>query len=886
MGSSSNEQVPDTLRNVVDILENISDGLFALDPEWRFIYLNGQAESIFRRPRGSMSGKGFWDEFPGVLGTAFEHEFKRSLRDQKATQFEERFTPLGIWLAVSVHPAPEGLAVYVRDVTDRRQAEEALRVSEARLRSVVDRLPVGAVFREGDRLWLNRAAEQLLGFSQVELCTVDDWFALTHPDDLVGARERYDTYRVAGFPKIENTMLTTKSGAILHIQMIAYIDEKGEFWLLTDITERLLTEEKFRVLFEHSNTPYFLFEPGGIVDCNAAALKQLGLTDKSQAVGRSFASLAPEFQSDGIRSVERLRQVNQEITTHGQHTFDWTHYRADGSTATVYVSVSKFVVDHQSLELVVWQDLSVIRETEDKLRQSEDRYRAIIENTDEIIYTLSLDGMFTFVSPSWTRHLGHQVEDVIGKAFVDFVHPDDVLKGKVYTYRLFKDPSHRGSCVYRANHLDGTTRWYETTGSVVVGADGSPVHFVGLAHDVTERRLARAALEEARDAALASSRAKSQFLATVSHEIRTPLNGVLGMTNLLADTPLTKEQQGYLKTIQSSGEILRRVIDDVLDFSRIEAGKLTISPLAVDVVSAIQDVVSLFEGSAHEKDIALGVDFSGLKSLLVYADPSRVKQVVANLIGNAVKFTEAGGVQVIAKLARETKTAVLLRIEVIDTGIGILPDRVEAIFEGFTQADNSMVRRYGGSGLGLTISKRLIDLMGGKIGVESDLGYGSRFWIELPLSRITAAAAKGAGEHRNISLKGVRILLAEDNDINVEVAKTQIEILGCTVEVASNGKRAVEMSANAEYDIVLMDIQMPEMDGLEATRRIRAREAQLGGRIPIIALTATAFAEDKRASEEAGMDSFLSKPFKRDELERLLKQWAKTDGPTQLPVSG
>jgi CheY-like chemotaxis protein len=353
------------------------------------------------------------------------------------------------------------------------------------------------------------------------------------------------------------------------------------------------------------------------------------------------------------------------------------------------------------------------------------------------------------------------------------------------------------------------------------------------------------------------------------------------MTNLLGDTHLTKEQRGYLNTIQSSGEILRRVIDDVLDFSRIEAGKLTITPHAIDVVGAIQEVVALFDGRAHEKGIELGLDFGGLDELHVYADPARVKQVVGNLISNAVKFTDSGGVQVMAHLVRETKTAMVLRIEIIDTGIGIHSDQIDAIFEGFTQADNSMQRRFGGSGLGLTISKRLTELMGGHIGVASEVGLGSRFWVELPLSKISAATAKKAIDQANVSLEDVRVLLAEDNDINVEVAQRQIEMLGCSVQVAANGFEAVSMSGDSVFNLILMDIQMPEMDGLEATRLIRARELITGERIPIIALTATAFAEDKKACEDAGMDAFLSKPFKREDLERLLKQWAKGDALTQ-----
>ncbi len=877
MGSSSDARVPETLRNIADILENISDGLFALDHDYRFIYLNGQAERILGSSSDSLVGRTFWERFPELLGTEFETQFSITLNAQANVKFECYCAPMSAWLSISVHPADEGIAVYMRDVSANHEVQEALSVSEARRQRMVDSLPVGTVLREGDSIWLNRIAQQMLGYSHDELKTIDDWFRLTHGPDADTARRGYEAHRASGFAEPKQTALTTKYGTTLHVIMGVYVDDRSEMWMLTDITERLLTEEKFRILFEHSSTAYFLFGPDGVVDCNAAALKQVGLDDKRQAMGRSFLSLSPDVQGDGVASIEKLRQVNLEIEANGQCSFEWTHFRSNDVVAHVYVSVSKFVIDQQPLELVVWQDVSEIRKAEERLRQSEDRYRTIIDNTDEIIYTLSLEGMFTFVSPSWTRHLGHTVDEVIGRAFVDFVHPDDVLKGKVYTYRLFKDPSHRGSCTYRAIHKNGSVKWHETSGSVVMDAERQPVHFVGLSQDVTEKRQAQAALEEARDAAEASSRAKSQFLATVSHEIRTPLNGVLGMTNLLAETPLNKEQQSYLRTIQSSGEILRRVIDDVLDFSRIEAGKLTITPLAVDVVAAVQDVVSLFEGRANEKGIALGMDWGGIESLHVYADPARVKQVIANLIANAVKFTEEGGVQVTATLVRETKTAVLLRVDVIDSGIGISADRVEPIFEGFTQADNSMVRRFGGSGLGLTISKRLTDLMGGRIGVESTPGLGSRFWVELPLSRISAATAKKAAEHRDVSLEGVRVLLAEDNEINVEVAKRQIELLGCVVDVAPNGLRAVEMSLDDGYEVILMDVQMPEMDGLEATRAIRTREIESGRHIPIIALTATAFAEDKKACDDAGMDAFLSKPFKREDLERFLKEWVKLD---------
>ena len=856
MDFSSNSKITNPLLNIPELLEHISDGFFALDPLWQFTYINGKAERLLDCKRDQVLGQTIWNVYPEFAGSIFQIEYEKSVAENRPVQFEGFFPPANTWLSVATYPTGHGLAVYFRDLTDRRKSHSALQAVEERFRNMVENLPAGAVFRDGDRVWLNKKAQKMVGYDGSEIKTLDDWFNRLYPDEVM-------------------CVLTNRAGDQLHIEFTGYLSDVDEFWILHDVTGRRLTEEKFRILFEYTNTAYFLFGPNGIVDCNATALNQLGLSRKEEAIGRTFLSLSPDYQEDGFPSKLKLEEVNRELEETGQASFEWKHIRSDGTTRVVFVSASKIPIDDETMELVVWQDLTMIKEAEERLRQSESQYRTIIENTDEIIYTLSLDGRFTFVSPSWTRHLGHSVDEVIGRRFVEFVHPEDRSKGLAYTLRLFQDPGFRGSCDYRARHKDGSYRWHETSGSVVFGPNGGVIHFVGLSQDVTSKLEAKEALEVARDAALASSRAKSQFLATVSHEIRTPLNGVFGMTNLLADTELTETQRSYVRTIQSSGEILRRVIDDVLDYSRIEAGKLTISPIATDAISALHDVVSLFQGASREKGIALALDCSGIKALQVYADPARMKQVVANLVSNAVKFTEVGGVRVVAKLIRETSTAVILRIEVVDTGIGIKQDRADAIFEGFTQADNSMHRRYGGSGLGLTISKRITDLMGGTMGVQSQYGSGSTFWVELPLSKIVVSNAKLDPIGSSISLEGLRVLLAEDNLINVEVAKIQIEKLGCSVMIANDGLEALNLYQNHEFDVVLMDVQMPEMDGLESTRQIRAYEQASQKHTPIIALTATAFAEDKRACEDAGMDGFLSKPFKREELELILREWAQ-----------
>ena len=384
--------------------------------------------------------------------------------------------------------------------------------------------------------------------------------------------------------------------------------------------------------------------------------------------------------------------------------------------------------------------------------------------------------------------------------------------------------------------------------------------------------------------AKAASRAKTEFLAMMSHEIRTPMNGILGCVSLLADTRLTPEQQEYAQTIRGSADGLLTILNDILDYSKIEAGRMTIEETVFDLRACCEDVHRLLQQLAAQRGLSLQLEFAPDVPQLITGDPTRIRQVLLNLTGNAIKFTERGSVRI--EVTRPDVSH--LEVCVVDTGIGIAPESIEKLFERFTQADSSTTRRYGGTGLGLAICKRLVELMGGQIGVSSAPGKGSKFTFVLPLlatmpaRRTTTGSGASVAPAIDSSPAGVRVLLVEDNAVNQRVAQHMLQKLGHSVDLAKNGREALELLSVNRYDIVLMDCQMPEMDGLEAAAAVRAPDSTaLDPSIPIIAMTANAFAEDRDKCLAAGMNDFLAKPVDRAALGEMIAKWARVAGMPQ-----
>jgi signal transduction histidine kinase/CheY-like chemotaxis protein len=401
---------------------------------------------------------------------------------------------------------------------------------------------------------------------------------------------------------------------------------------------------------------------------------------------------------------------------------------------------------------------------------------------------------------------------------------------------------------------------------------------------IVRRKLARAKsqAEVQAERAESGSRAKSEFLAMMSHEIRTPMNGVLGFANLLMDTKLDGEQREFVENIRCSGDALLTIINDVLDYSKIEAGKLSVDNMQFDLRSVCSEVRSLLQPSATAKGLALNLHFAPSTTQLLIGDPVRVRQILLNLVGNAIKFTMSGSVSIEVSQVDPDR----VRVSVIDTGIGVAAGQLDKLFERFTQGDASITRRYGGTGLGLAISKKLITLMGGEISARSEAGKGSVFWFTLPVRAplnsstrvalpIPSAAQLPVAQPlpAQQSARG-RLLLVEDNAVNQKVARHMLVKMGYEVDLAEDGRQALDRLATVRYDAVLMDCQMPEMDGYLATRHIRdSSSAVLDHDVPVIAMTANAFAEDRERCIAAGMNDFLSKPVDRSTLAQLLEKW-------------
>jgi len=381
-------------------------------------------------------------------------------------------------------------------------------------------------------------------------------------------------------------------------------------------------------------------------------------------------------------------------------------------------------------------------------------------------------------------------------------------------------------------------------------------------------------LERARAQAEQASVAKSQFLATISHEIRTPMNGVLGATELLAGTPLDDGQRRLVETASQSAAALLVLIDDVLDLSRIEASKLTLQETTFDLRALVHDAVDLMATTVRDKPVTLSCMIARRLPARVVGDPIRLRQVLVNLLHNAVKFTDRGHIVLEVRLLQAFDDAVRLRFAVRDTGIGIAEDQFESVFDAFTQVDSSSTRRHGGSGLGLAIVKQLADLMGGRVGVDSQVDQGSTFWLELAMKVGADTAPAPAMPPEAGPVPPARILLAEDDPVNQMVVSAMLEKLGCTVDIVEDGEAACLAVAEGRYDLVFMDCHMPVMDGFEATRRIRDRAGGGSPRTPIVALTADALAGDRERCLDSGMDDYMTKPVSTAQLATAVRRWA------------
>ena len=769
-------------------------------------------------------------------------------------------------------------------------SEEAGTIERAGLITAVEQAADGIVITDanGKIRYVNPAFTAMTGYSSEEAVGQNPRMLKSGHEPAAFYDELWNTIR-SGQVWHGDLLNRRKDGSFYHEEMriTPVRDSHGEISsyiaIKHDVSERREAERAratLAAIVESSDDAIHAVRlDGTIVSWNQGAEKLLGYTSR-EIIGQNAAILVSPGRSGEVRRGLGIIAQGGAVGP-----FETVIQAKDGSGIDVSLSVSP--IRNPAGEVVgvsaIAHDIGKRVQAERKLRESEERFRIMADGCPAVMWVTNAEGGNQFINRAFREFFGTSYEQVEGGKWQVLVHPSDAPGHAQAFQRAVREHTHV-TAEARVRRADGEWRWMVSTAEPRFSPGGEYLGHVGISLDITERKQAEEALRTARQAAEEANLAKSRFLANMSHEIRTPMNGVIGMLQLLLETGLTGDQRRYTDVAQSSGRTLLTLIDGILDLSKIEARKITLESAIFDPRRTVEEVVQLLGTQAAAKGLPIHARVAPEIPPLVRGDAHRLRQILTNLCGNAIKFTERGEVTLGASLQCLENGAVTVCFTVADTGIGIRPGHAAALFAPFVQADASTTRKYGGTGLGLAISKQLVEMMGGTIGVDSRVGLGSTFWFTVRLELAGAGETPAAGDRpqrrgvvpkgTNLTAHGARILVAEDNATNREVALAQLRMLGYRAGAAANGAEATEAVRHGGYDLVLMDCEMPVMDGFEATRRIRL----LPSPIPIIALTADAMVADRERCLRAGMNDYLAKPADLERLAEALGKW--------LPVSG
>ncbi len=732
--------------------------------------------------------------------------------------------------------------------------------------------------REERCLAVNREARGILG-CESDCASGACRFSETWPVEERPRIQRACAEVLAGRPGQFEASRSDAAGARIRLQGVLnpILDETGQVGrfvaLMQDVTkqrafERNLAQQRafLRSLVDSIPDPVFYKDTElRYVGCNPAFATLLGIAE-GEILGQTDERLLPEEVAADCRRTDEA--VLRELRPSRHET--WIESGTGRRICLELIKAPYYDPEGNVIGLLgIGRDVTEREAMQEALRQSERRFRDITDAAGEFIWEVNAQARFTFLTRRVETVLGQPVSRLLGHTPFETMDREEAARVEEWFRNVAASGKPFRNLIHSIRRADGSRCWVQVSGEPVFAPDGSLAGYRGTTMDITDRKAAEEELIWAKEAAEAANLAKSEFLANMSHEIRTPMNGILGMSELLLESELDTEQAEYTRTIVESGKSLLGLLDDILDLSKIEAGQITLETQPFDPHAVVENVAALLRPQAEEKDLAFRVDVDAAIPGALLGDASRLRQVLINLTGNAVKFTESGSVILRASLEASEGEERAIRFAVRDTGIGIAPESLERIFDEFAQADLSTTRRYGGTGLGLAISRRIVRMMGGEISVESAPGEGSTFAFQIRLRCAEDDAAPAAEPPETTPqevLQGRRVLLVEDNATNRRLAEAVLGRFGAEVATAENGQEALAALGRESYDLVFMDCAMPVMDGFEATRRIRNGEAGGHGRLPIIAMTAHAMRGDREKCLSAGMDDYVAKPISRDAI--------------------
>jgi PAS domain S-box-containing protein len=775
------------------------------------------------------------------------------------------------------------------DITNQKELEKELEATATRMFSLISNLNQGILLKDVnnsitlinqrfcDLFDLDQNMSTMIGTDYAQFAA-DAKNLFKYPEQFVSNVNEILKERKA----VSGEKLELKDGRTFERDFVPVWNKEryeGHLWVYTDITEKINADRRLndqRIFYEEilDKIPADI----AVFDIMHHYLYVNYKAVKDQEVRKWMIGKSDEeyvrFRNKPLSIAEERNRIFDEILAFRQlKSWEESITHPDGTSEYILRHMYPVLNEKEQIKMVIGYgvDITPVKTIQQQIEQSEKRYRDVIDNSLAIVTTHDLNGRFITVNPMAGKIYGYADHEMVGHSLMEFMpERDSAFFNEQYLQKIIQEKQASG--IFRVVEKGGNII-YSLYNNFLKEEPGKEPYVIGFAVDITDRIKAEKELKLAKKITEELAQSKQNFLANMSHEIRTPMNAIMGMAGQLGKTRLNKDQHFYLDTINSASENLLIILNDILDLSKIEAGKLTLEQIGFDPASILSRAMQVMKHKAEEKGLAFTNSFNDSRlSPVLLGDPYRLNQVLLNLISNAIKFTEKGSVDISCEIINDTPDQQIICVVVKDTGIGMVESFAKNLFQKFSQEDESVTRRYGGTGLGMSICKDLVELMGGTIRVESKKGAGTSVIFEIAFEKGTDADLP----HKNIDradtniLQGKKILVADDNKMNRMVAKAMLKGYGAEIIQATNGIEAINMVKKMSIDLVLMDIQMPIMDGLKATKKIRN---EISKDLPIIALTAFAIKGDNLKCEEAGMNDYLSKPFQEAQLLNMVCKW-------------